>query len=155
MADLGKRIADQKRERKEALLRQRQEQSRLFHEENGKKPDVTSMESGLQYRVLEQGSGETPGKTDKVVVNYTGKLLDGTVFDSSFERGQPATFQVDQVIKGWTEALQLMKQGGRWELYIPPGLAYGDMGSPPNIPPHSTLIFEVELIAIQKNKPTE
>lgn len=150
MSDLGKRLADQKRQKKEALLQQRLQESRQFHAENAKKPGVTTTASGLQYRALEQGGGKSPQKDDEVLVHYSGKLLDGSVFDSSLSRGKPASFQVDQVIKGWTEALQLMQRGDHWQIYIPPELAYGEAGAGPNIPPHSTLIFDVELISIQE-----
>lgn len=150
MSDLGKRLADEKRQKKEALLQQRLQKSRQFHADNAKKSGVTTRDSGLQYRVLESGRGNSPQGQDKVLVHYTGKLLDGSQFDSSHSRGEPASFQVDQVIKGWTEALQLMKQGDRWQLYIPPELAYGETGAGQNIPPNSTLIFDVELISIEE-----
>jgi FKBP-type peptidyl-prolyl cis-trans isomerase FklB len=117
--------------------------------ENKKKEGVVTLPSSLQYTVLAAGSGKTPQKTDSVTVHYRGTLIDGTEFDSSISRGQPATFKVDGVIAGWTEALQLMKPGAKWRLFIPPGLAYGERGSPPRIPPNSTLIFEVELISVK------
>ena len=117
-----------------------------FLAENGAKEGVTTLESGLQYKVLTEGTGAKPGATDRVTVHYRGTLIDGTEFDSSFGRGEPATFGVNQVIKGWTEALQLMPEGSRWELYIPSELAYGPGGNPPVIGPNSTLIFEVELL---------
>ncbi len=101
----------------------------------------------MQYKVLAEGSGKTPKETDNVTVNYKGTLIDGTEFDSSYKRGQPASFQVNGVIKGWTEALQLMKEGSKWQLFIPPELAYGERGVGPQIPPNSTLVFEVELIS--------
>jgi len=155
MADVGKRIADQKRQKREALLQQRLDESRAFLAENAKKPGVTTTASGLQYRVLEQGGGKNPRKEDKVLVHYNGKLLDGTVFDSSRKTGQPVSLQVDQVIKGWTEALQLMKRGDHWQIFIPPELAYGEAGAGAVIPPNSTLIFDVELISIEEAKPAE
>lgn len=108
----------------------------------------TTTESGLTYRIITPGSGAHPSETDQVTVNYEGKLLDGTVFDSSYKRGQPATFGLNQVIKGWTEGLQLMQPGATWELTIPPELAYGERGIPGTIPPGSTLVFKVELLAI-------
>jgi FKBP-type peptidyl-prolyl cis-trans isomerase FklB len=117
-----------------------------FLAENGKKPGVTTTASGLQYKVLQAGSGESPKATDEVTVNYRGTLLDGTEFDSSYKRGQPATFQVSRVIPGWTEALQLMKPGAKYQLFIPPQLAY-DLRSRPPIPPGSMLIFDVELLS--------
>jgi hypothetical protein len=110
----------------------------------------TTAPSGLQYKVLAEGSGKTPKETDNVTVNYRGTLIDGAEFDSSYKRGQPATFQVNGVIKGWTEALQLMKEGSKWQLFIPPELAYGERGTDSRIPPNSTLIFEVELISVNQ-----
>ncbi len=119
--------------------------------ENAKKDGVKITESGLQYEVLSEGKGEVPTVKDQVTVNYRGTLVDGTEFDSSYKRGQPATFQVGGVIPGWTEALQLMKEGTKLKLTIPPELAYGDRGAPPTIGPGSTLVFEVELIKIVNN----
>ncbi len=104
--------------------------------------------SGLQYEVVEPGSGKTPGATDSVTVHYKGTLTDGTVFDSSYTRGAPATFKVNRVIKGWTEALQLMKEGAKYKLTIPPDLAYGARGAGATIGPNATLIFDVELIKV-------
>jgi FKBP-type peptidyl-prolyl cis-trans isomerase len=121
-----------------------------FFEENKKKEGVKETPSGLQYKMIKEGTGASPKPTDKVEVHYTGKLLDGTEFDSSVKRGKPAEFAVNQVIAGWTEGLQLMKEGGKAELYIPSRLAYGKQGRPGSIPPDSTLIFEVELISIKK-----
>ncbi|GAC1664415.1 MAG: hypothetical protein PVS2B3_17610 [Steroidobacteraceae bacterium] len=116
---------------------------------NGKKKGVVTTASGLQYKVLTAGSGALPQATDEVVVNYRGTLIDGTEFDSSYKRGEPATFAVNHVIRGWTEALQLMKPGARYQLFVPPQLAY-DLRSPtPDIPPGSLLLFEVELISIK------
>ncbi len=119
-----------------------------FFAENAKKPGVTTLPSGLQYEVMTSGSGASPGLTDKVTTHYHGTLLDGTVFDSSVERGEPASFPVNGVIKGWTEALQLMKTGDKWRLYVPSDLAYGSRGAGAKIPPFTPLIFEVELISI-------
>jgi len=115
---------------------------------NKTKEGVKVTESGLQYKVLSAGTGKMPTAASNVTVHYTGKLIDGTVFDSSVERGEPATFGVSQVISGWTEALQLMHVGDKWELYIPYELGYGDRGAGAQIPPFSTLIFEVELISV-------
>jgi FKBP-type peptidyl-prolyl cis-trans isomerase len=123
-----------------------------FLAENGKKPGVTTTASGLQYKVLAAGSGESPKASDEVTVNYRGTLLDGTEFDSSYKRGQPATFQVSRVIPGWTEALQLMKPGAKYQLFIPPQLAY-DLRSRPPIPPGSMLIFDVELLSAKAPQP--
>ena len=116
--------------------------------ENSTKEGVTTTESGLQYEVLSKGEGSSPTPQDNVTVHYTGTLTDGTVFDSSVERGEPATFGVSQVIPGWTEALQLMSVGGKFRLVIPSELAYGQRGSGAKIAPNSTLVFEVELLKI-------
>jgi len=116
-----------------------------FLEDNKKKPGVKTTASGLQYKVEKEGTGAQPKATDMVTVNYRGTLVDGTEFDSSYKRGQPATFPVNGVIKGWTEALQLMKQGAKYQLFIPSNLAYGERAMGPDIGPNSTLIFEVEL----------
>jgi FKBP-type peptidyl-prolyl cis-trans isomerase len=124
------------------------EQGKVFLESNKQKEGVMVTASGLQYKVLAKGAGKTPASTDKVTVHYTGKLIDGSVFDSSVQRGQPANFGVSQVISGWTEALQLMKEGDKWMLFIPYNLAYGERGSGGQIPPYATLIFEVELIKV-------
>jgi len=124
-------------------------EGKVFLTENGKKKEVKTLPSGLQYKVLSEGAGKTPKKSDTVTVHYRGTLINGTEFDSSIARGQPSTFKVDGVIPGWTEALQLMKEGAKWQLFIPPELAYGERGMPPRIPPQSTLLFEVELLAIK------
>ncbi len=119
--------------------------------ENGKRAEVKTTPSGLQYEVLTEGSGEQPSANDQVVVHYTGKLIDGTVFDSSVDRGMPATFGVTQVIPGWVEALQLMKAGSKWRLFIPSQLAYGPQGAGNVIGPNQTLIFDVELLEVKKS----
>ncbi len=121
-----------------------------FLAENGKKENVITTASGLQYMVEKEGTGAQPAATDEVTVHYTGKLLDGTVFDSSVSRGEPATFPLNRVIPGWTEGVQLMKEGGKYTFFIPSDLAYGPQGVPNAIPPHSTLIFDVELIKVIK-----
>jgi FKBP-type peptidyl-prolyl cis-trans isomerase len=120
-----------------------------FLETNKTKEGVVTLPSGLQYKVLQEGTGPKPAATDKVVCNYRGTLLDNTEFDSSYKRGQPATFPVTGVIKGWTEALQLMPVGSKWQLFVPAELAYGDRGAGGQIGPNATLIFEVELLSIQ------
>ena len=117
---------------------------------NAKKDGVVTTASGLQYKVLKSGAGESPKAADRVKVHYHGTLIDGTVFDSSVQRGEPAVFPVNAVIPGWVEALQLMKVGDKWQLFIPAGLAYGDRSPGPGIPPNSVLIFEVELLGIEK-----
>lgn len=121
-----------------------------FLEANAKKEGVKTTASGLQYKVIKSGAGHTPKSTDSVKVHYTGKLIDGTVFDSSVARGEPITFGVGEVIPGWTEALQLMKEGDKWQVFIPSKLGYGERGAGTDIGPNSTLIFEVELISIEK-----
>jgi FKBP-type peptidyl-prolyl cis-trans isomerase FklB len=123
-----------------------------FLAENGKKEGVTTTTSGLQYKVLKSGSGASPKKTDSVKVHYHGTLIDGKVFDSSVQRGEPVTFQVDGVIPGWVEALQLMKVGDKWQLFIPSKLAYAERSPDPTIGPNATLVFEVELLGIEKEK---
>ncbi|MBB6610068.1 FKBP-type peptidyl-prolyl cis-trans isomerase [Pontibacter sp. Tf4] len=119
-----------------------------FLAENKNKEGVKTLPSGLQYEVLKEGSGKSPSASDKVTTHYHGTLIDGTTFDSSYERGQPATFPVNGVIAGWTEALQLMKEGAKWRLYIPSDLAYGSQGAGDVIGPNAALIFDVELISV-------
>lgn len=126
------------------------EQSKKFFDENRAKEGVKETASGLQYIVEKEGEGITPTATDEVTVHYTGRLLDGTVFDSSVNRGEPATFPLNRVIPGWTEGVQLMKEGAKYRFFIPSDLAYGPQGIPNAIPPHSTLIFDVELIKVIK-----
>lgn len=121
-----------------------------FLAENKDRDEVKETESGLQYEILTEGTGISPAETDTVVVHYHGTLIDGTVFDSSVDRGEPATFPVNRVISGWTEALQMMKTGGKWKLYIPSDLAYGDQQRSETIKANSTLIFEVELLEVKK-----
>jgi FKBP-type peptidyl-prolyl cis-trans isomerase FklB len=130
-------------------LKQNLEQSHAFLAENAKKEGVVSLESGLQYKVIKTGEGSSPKANSSVSVNYRGTLIDGTEFDSSYDRGKPVTFHLKKVIKGWREALPLMKEGAKWELYIPPQLAYGKRAPRKSIPPNSTLIYEVELIAVK------
>ncbi|MBR2370330.1 MAG: FKBP-type peptidyl-prolyl cis-trans isomerase [Paludibacteraceae bacterium] len=120
-----------------------------FLAKNKTQDGVVELASGLQYQILTSGSGKSPSITNRVKCHYTGMLLDGTVFDSSVQRGEPAEFGVNQVIAGWTEALQLMKEGDKWRLFIPSDMAYGARGAGNSIPPHATLIFDVELIEVK------
>lgn len=124
------------------------EEGKKFLAENGKRKEVTSLESGLQYEIITSGEGPKPTLNDQVTTHYHGTLIDGTVFDSSVDRGQPATFPVSGVIKGWTEALQLMSVGSKWRLFVPYNLAYGEKGASAQIGPYTTLIFDVELLKI-------
>jgi FKBP-type peptidyl-prolyl cis-trans isomerase FklB len=126
------------------------EKGKMFLAENAKRPEVTVLPSGLQYEVLVEGSGPSPTATDKVKAHYHGTLIDGTVFDSSVEKNQPITYNVNGFIKGWQEALQKMNVGGKWKLYIPYDLAYGKRGSGPVVGPYATLIFEIELLGIEQ-----
>ncbi len=121
-----------------------------FLAENGKRDGVVTTESGLQYEILTAGSGSIPKVSDQVTVDYRGTFIDGTEFDSSYGRGEPASFSVEGIIPGWTEALQMMKEGGKWKIYVPSDLAYGAQGAPPVIEPNTTLVFEVELKEIIK-----
>lgn len=121
-----------------------------FMEENGRRPNIKTTASGIQYEILTQGDGEKPKKTDQVTVHYKGTLINGTEFDSSYKRGEPATFGVTQVIKGWTEILLMMPVGSKYRVVIPPNLAYGERGAPPTIGPASTLLFDIELLGIAK-----
>src|SRR6201997_102063 len=120
-----------------------------FLEENKKKPGVKTTASGLQYKLIKEGTGAQPKATDMVTVSYRGTLIDGTEFDSSYKRGQPATFPLNGVIKGWTEGLQLMKQGSKYQFFVPSNLAYGERAVGPDIAPNATLVFEVELIDVK------
>lgn len=117
---------------------------------NAKKPGVKTTSNGLQYKIIKAGKGQSPTGTDSVTVNYEGKTIDGTVFDSSYQRGQPTTFKLNQVIPGWTQALQMMKPGATWMIYIPANLAYGNVAMGAKIPAGSTLIFKVQLISVNK-----
>jgi FKBP-type peptidyl-prolyl cis-trans isomerase FklB len=126
--------------------------SEKFLAENSAKEGVKTLPSGLQYRVIQEGAGPSPKGADTVKVNYRGRLIDGTEFDSSYRRGQTAELPVEGLIPGWTEALELMKTGSKWEIFIPPQLAYGERGAGPVIPPQSVLIFEVELVSIEAAK---
>lgn len=134
----------------EALMQSKSASGEAYMIENAARPEVTTTASGLQYEVLVEGSGPKPQATDTVVTHYHGTLTDGTVFDSSVERGSPASFPVNRVIPGWTEALQMMSVGSKWRLVVPPELAYGERGAGGAIPPNATLVFEVELLEIQQ-----
>lgn len=148
IAEVQKRtLAARQKELKEKGEKNRTE-SQAFMVANKAKEGVITLPSGLQYKILQEGSGKTPKASDEVTVNYTGFLLDGTEFDSSSKRGEPGSFRVDKVIPGWTEALQLMKEGSRWQLFVPPQLGYGERNAGA-IPPNSVLVFEVELLAVK------
>ena len=142
--EIHKRMQAEKEEASKAVI----EEGAKFLEENAKRDGITVTESGLQYEVVAKGDGEKPVPASTVRVHYHGTLIDGTTFDSSYERGQPAEFPVGGVIKGWTEALQLMEVGAKYRLYVPHELAYGDQGAGAAIAPYSTLIFDVELLDI-------
>lgn len=135
-------------EAREILEKKKAEAGEKWLTENGKKEGVKTTESGLQYKVLKEGAGQSPTATDSVTVHYKGTLTDGTEFDSSYSRGEPATFPLNGVISGWTEGVQLMKPGAKFRFFIPQDLAYGERGSPPKIPPYSALVFEIELIKV-------
>jgi FKBP-type peptidyl-prolyl cis-trans isomerase FklB len=139
--ELAKKIGEKNKKEGEAFLA-----------ENKKKEGVKTLLSGLQYKVIKAGAGKKPKATDTVTTHYRGTLIDGTEFDSSYRRGQPVSFPVNQVIPGWTEVLQLMEEGAKWQLFIPSTLAYGERGAGHHIGPNATLIFEVELISIQEKK---
>jgi FKBP-type peptidyl-prolyl cis-trans isomerase FklB len=146
--ELQKRLAAARQKETKGIADKNLAEGKAFLEENKKRDGVVALPSGLQYKVLAVGSGKTPKATDSVTVNYRGTLLDGREFDNSYKRGQPTTFPLGNVIRGWTEALQLMKEGSKWQIFIPPSLGYGDRGAGP-VPPNSTLIFEVELLAVK------
>ena len=142
------KFQQQKAEEQKKLADENADAGRAFLAANKDKPGVVTTESGLQYKVVKAGSGKKPAATDNVTVHYTGTLIDGTEFDSSHKRGQPATFQLDRVIPGWTEVLQLMEEGAKWQVFIPSELAYGPRGPSPVIGPNSTLLFDIELIKV-------
>lgn len=137
-------------EAREVAEKMKAEEGTRWLAENGKKEGIKTTDSGLQYEVLKAGEGKNPAATDQVTVHYKGTLLNGTEFDSSYSRGEPATFPLNRVIAGWTEGLQLMKPGAKFRFFIPQDLAYGEQGSPPKIPPFSALIFEVELLGVNQ-----
>jgi len=141
-------MQEKKQEQNKAQGEKNKTAGAAFLAENMKKEGVKTLASGLQYKMITEGKGKSPSIADTVKVQYTGTLIDGTEFDSSYKRGQAATFALDKVIKGWTEVLQLMKEGGNWQIFIPSDLAYGDKGGGP-IGPNATLIFDVELVSIE------
>jgi FKBP-type peptidyl-prolyl cis-trans isomerase FklB len=144
-------MAKQQERMKEAGEKNKKE-GEAFLAENKKKEGVVTLPSGLQFKVITVGTGKMPKLTDTVTVNYKGTLIDGTEFDSSYKRGQPATFPVNGVIPGWTEALQLMKEGSKWQVFIPSNLAYGERGAGNQITPNAVLIFDVELISVKSGE---
>ncbi|MBN1848090.1 MAG: FKBP-type peptidyl-prolyl cis-trans isomerase [Deltaproteobacteria bacterium] len=152
MVALQQDFIKKQQEKREKLALDNKAKGDAFLAENKNKEGVVSLESGLQYKVIQEGTGATPQLKDRVKCNYRGTTIDGVEFDSSFKRNAPAVFGVNRVIQGWTEALQLMKAGSKWELYIPAELAYGEQGSGNNIGPNETLIFEVELLEIEPSK---
>jgi FKBP-type peptidyl-prolyl cis-trans isomerase FklB len=147
---LQKELVAKRAEQSKVASEKNKKDGEAFLAENKKKDGVVTLPDGLQYKILKDGTGPTPKKTDKVKVNYKGSLINGTEFDSSYKRNEPAVFQVDRVIAGWTEALQLMKVGSKWDVYIPSNLAYGEHGNGFVIGPNQTLIFEIELLSIEK-----
>lgn len=146
-------LSAKQQEKKRQLGEKNKKEGEVFLAENKDKPGIMTLTNGLQYKVLTEGTGDIPKPEDMVTVNYRGTLIDGTEFDSSAKAGKPATFRVTGVIPGWTEALKKMKTGSKWQLFIPPGLAYGERGSGPLIGPNATLLFDVELLSIQATPP--
>jgi FKBP-type peptidyl-prolyl cis-trans isomerase FklB len=141
-------MASKQMEKMKTVGDKNKKEGEAFLVENKKKKGVKTLPSGLQYKVIKEGTGKMPKTTDKVSCQYEGTLIDGTVFDSSYKRGEPATFPVNGVIPGWTEALQMMKVGSKWQLFIPSKLGYGERGAGPQIGPNAVLIFTVELISV-------
>lgn len=148
MMNFQEYIRNEKEKKQMASAEKNLEQGKAFLEENRKKEGVVTTETGLQYRVLREGKGKKPISSDTVLTHYEGKTLEGRIFDSSYNRNEPVNFPVTSVIKGWQEALQLMEEGAKWEIYVPSDLAYGHAGSGKAIEPHSTLVFLIELIAV-------
>ena len=153
MAALNKEIRGKQEEKRKQQGEKNKQEAEKFLAENKAKEGVVTLPSGLQYKVLSEGNGDSPKPGDMATVNYRGTLIDGTEFDSSYKRGQPSTFSVTGVIKGWTEALELMKPGAKWQLFIPSDLAYGERGSGQLIGPNAALIFEVELVSFKPPTP--
>jgi FKBP-type peptidyl-prolyl cis-trans isomerase FklB len=152
MVTFQKEMMAKQEELAKKLGENNKKEGEVFLAENKKKDGVKTLPSGLQYKVVKAGTGKKPKLTDTVTTQYRGTLIDGTEFDSSYRRGQPVSFQVTGVIPGWTEALQLMEEGAKWQLFIPPNLAYGERGAGRDIGPNATLIFEIELVSIQEKK---
>jgi FKBP-type peptidyl-prolyl cis-trans isomerase FklB len=144
-----KELESKMREENERLAVENEEKSRKFLEENAKRPEVKTTASGLQYEVIKEGNGKKPGPNSVVVTHYRGTLIDGTQFDSSYDRGEPTEFPLNRVIPGWTEGIQLMSEGAKYKFYIPAELAYGKNSPTPKIPPNSVLVFEVELLKVK------
>ena len=148
---MKKKIVASEQEEKKKEAEKNLAKGKTFLSKNEKKRGVRTLESGLQYRILKKGSGASPKSTDMVTLHYRGNLIDGKEFDSTYKRGEPATFRADSCIRGWAEALQMMKVGAKWKLYIPPDLAYGVRGAG-LISPNSTLIFNLELISVRRSR---
>jgi FKBP-type peptidyl-prolyl cis-trans isomerase FklB len=150
LAGLQKEMQGKQQEKMKMLGEENQKDGAAFLVENKKRDGVKALRSGLQYKVITEGTGKSPSATDTVTVQYKGSLIDGTEFDSSYKRGQPATFALNGVIKGWIEALQLMKEGSKWQIFLPSNLAYGETGTVGGpIGPNAALVFEVELVAVK------
>jgi len=149
LSDIQKKVEAERAEKYKKASEENKMEGEKFLKENAAKEGVTTLPSGLQYKVLKMGDGPKPTATSKVTVNYSGTLPDGTEFDSSYKRGQPVTFQVNKVVPGWTEALQLMPEGSKWQLVLPAALGYGERGAPPRIGPNQVLVFEVELLKVE------
>jgi len=152
MAGFEKEVRTRRETAQKTAGEKNKKEGEAFLAANKAKEGVKTLPSGLQYKVIKQGTGKKPAAADTVTTHYKGTLIDGTEFDSSYKRGKPATFQVGGVIPGWTEALQLMEEGAKWQLFVPSNLAYAERGAGQIIGPHATLIFEVELISIQEKK---
>ena len=152
LVNFKKMIVAAQNEQHKAVAEKNRVEGQEFLAQNSKKEGVVELPSGLQYRILKEGKGESPQPSDTVTVHYRGRLVDGTEFDSSYSRNEPATFPANRVIQGWQEALQLMKPGAKYELFIPPELAYGKSGGGGKIGPNSTLIFEVELLEVESSE---
>jgi FKBP-type peptidyl-prolyl cis-trans isomerase FklB len=152
MAALKNEMAAKQKELVRTVGEKNKKEGEAFLAENKKKPEVKTLSSGLQYKVLQAGKGKKPKLTDTITVHYRGTLVSGKEFENSYQKGQPASFAVNTVIPGWIEALQMMEVGSKWQLFIPSQLAYGEQGRMPAIEPNATLIFEIELLAIQEKK---